>query len=268
MGKGRVPLMRRRALIIVLLMLPCFLSAQERPFALWLTVGGGVVSERNEQFSPLVYTGGVFHAGGGWLLQGEHLVWYGSFSWSAGSLTGPVDNGLSVRSSITAGRTALLYNLPFRPLSTRISIGPSFDFVNLYDSMSRNGDVDEAWSGFAGFGPSLLLENHLLERFVFRLWFSLPLAALAFVPAWGSHPQGFPESGDMADVLQAGEWVFFSELQLWSAGISCGFRLGKYVELVGIWSLTAESFDRPYRSGRIANTLSVGLEFDMGRVRP
>lgn len=244
-------------MVLCVTALPAFASEPERPVMLWFGAGGGLACEKNEQYSPLTYTGPAFRLEGGWAIRGQYLLWDGQIGYSSGTVTSSRTQGYTITTQLLTGETGVLYLLPPKPFSTTFGLGVSLEVDGIFTDGIYNHEADLYSALFFGGGPAILIENKSLDRWTFRLHLSMPLALYSWGPAWANYSGGETTA----------EWHTIPDILFLEAKASAGLRVTQRVEALLLFSCIAERYETAFVSRRLHNYVGLGLEIDFGDAR-
>lgn len=250
----------RTLLVIMLLSLTLsFVSAQdqEKPYMLYVSLGGGIAGQYHEQYSPLALYGPSLRIEGGWAIRNDFFLWNGQLSYNTETLSSSSGMGFEVESEMLGIQTSVVALLPVMPFKTTFGLGVSMDCVGLFTENFYKYEIDVYNALFAFLGPSLFAENKMLDRWTFRLQCSVPLAGIQWSPVWVNGSGGINKT----------TLIVIPDFLYVDGRLSALLRLSNRTELLCMYTCIIESHKKPFDSRLFNNFLSLGLEIDLGATK-
>jgi hypothetical protein len=244
------------AFLSVFLFFTSLVSAMvhEKPYMLWLGIGGGIAYEDNEQYSPLIHNGSAFRFTGGWAIRGKHFLWNGQLAYATTSLKSSQKDDFQVKSEQLAARTSIYSILPINLEQTTIALGLSSEAIVISTNGGYLFEVDYCENKFLSFGPSLLIENNMFNQWKFILIVSCPLKAYMNSPLWVNGAAGKTHS----------EWITIPDFLNLETTLCAGRRYNKTLEVLFYYTYVAQQHKVPFTSERMHHYIGIGFEIDLG----
>jgi len=250
---------------LLCLCLVCFLvpvaitvaSEKEKPYTLWIGSGIGAAGELHEQYSPLTGSGAIFRLEGGWAVRGNHVLWDGHAGWNVATVSSSREQGLEIETNMIHAQTSVFGLFPLNHADTIIGLGLCITASGIFTSGVYQYEEDPCETVCFGTGPAVFLENTMLDRWVFRLHFSLPLVGYAMGPIWANG-----SGGEMFS-----EWMTVPDILCLEGTLSSGIRLSRNMELLFLFTCLYWRQNKPFETKLFHNSVGVGAEFDLGGTR-